>query len=102
MQLPGNITNERFSWIPVLDKIEMDFGVRSNGTSSDSHHSFEQSSSYPGSSLAVRIPWRCRRFNIGHLRCEASDLTLLHQHMFDASEFSSLNRRECSHLSAEI
>ncbi|GAA52942.1 hypothetical protein CLF_109159 [Clonorchis sinensis] len=48
------------------------------------------SSTYP-----VAVPG----FDPGHLTCEASMLPLLHQRTLDASEFSRLNIRTCSHLS---
>ncbi|KAG5454454.1 hypothetical protein CSKR_113119 [Clonorchis sinensis] len=54
------------------------------------------------SSSAVHIEWPCRDLNPGHLTCEASVLPLLHQRTLDASEFSRLNRRTCSHLSDVI
>ncbi|KAG5446717.1 hypothetical protein CSKR_113729 [Clonorchis sinensis] len=67
---------------------------------------FERSSSCSGviipSSSAVHIQWPCRDLNPGHLTCEASVLPLLHQRTLDASEFSRLNRRTCSHLSDVI
>ncbi|KAG5446434.1 hypothetical protein CSKR_105418 [Clonorchis sinensis] len=60
--------------------------------SSTAHNRFRSSS-------AVHIQWPCRDLNPGHLTCEASVLPLLHQRTLDASEFSRLNRRTCSHLS---
>ncbi|KAG5455279.1 hypothetical protein CSKR_113439 [Clonorchis sinensis] len=68
--------------------------------------SFERWSSCSGviisSSSAVHIQWPRRDLNPGHLTCEASVLPLLHQRTLDASEFSRLNRRTCSHLSHVI
>ncbi|GAA56235.1 receptor-type tyrosine-protein phosphatase F [Clonorchis sinensis] len=46
--------------------------------------------------------WPCRDLKPGHLTCEASVLPLLYQRTLDASEFSRLNRRTCSHLSDVI
>ncbi|GAA51307.1 syntenin-1 [Clonorchis sinensis] len=54
------------------------------------------------SSSAVHIQWLCLDLNPGHLTCEASGLSLLHQRTLGASEFSRLNRRTCSHLSDVI
>ncbi|KAG5450664.1 hypothetical protein CSKR_108786 [Clonorchis sinensis] len=53
-------------------------------------------------SSAAHIQWSCRDLNPGHLTCEASVLPLLHQRTLDATEFSCLNRRTCSHLSDVI
>ncbi|KAG5453555.1 hypothetical protein CSKR_109512 [Clonorchis sinensis] len=68
--------------------------------------SFERSFSCSGviipSSSAVHIQWPCRDLNPGHLTREATVLPLLHQRTLDASEFSRLNRRTCSHLSDVI
>ncbi|KAG5454972.1 hypothetical protein CSKR_105909 [Clonorchis sinensis] len=68
--------------------------------------SFERPFSCSGvlipSTSAVHIQWPCRDLNPGYLTCEASVLPLLHQRTLDASEFSRLNRRMCSHLSDVI
>ncbi|KAG5453865.1 hypothetical protein CSKR_111544 [Clonorchis sinensis] len=68
--------------------------------------SFERSSSCSKliilSSSAVHIQWPCHDSNPGHLTCEASMQPLLHQRTLNASEFSRLNRRTCSHLSDVI
>ncbi|KAG5454273.1 hypothetical protein CSKR_106535 [Clonorchis sinensis] len=52
--------------------------------------------------LELHIQWPYRDLNPRHLTCEASVLPLLHQRTLDASEFSRLNRRTCSHLSDVI
>ncbi|KER24006.1 hypothetical protein T265_08250 [Opisthorchis viverrini] len=53
-------------------------------------------------SRTVHFQCPCRDLNPGHLICEASVYPLLHEPTLDASEFSRLNMRTCSHLSDEI